>query len=49
MLNMLRGVTSEGTSKNQISEPHLEGPSINFRKCQNKLNSLWEGCLNFFG
>ena len=45
MLNMLRRVTSEGTSKFQISEPHLEGPSINFRKRQNKLNSLWGAVL----
>ena len=38
MLNMLRRVTSEGTSK-------FGGPSINFRKRQNKLNSLWGAVL----
>ena len=29
----------------QISEPYLEGPSINFTKRQNKLNSLWGAVL----
>ena len=42
MLNMLRRVTSEGYLQNfQISEPHLEGPSISFSERQNKLNSQW--------
>ena len=46
MLNMLRRVTSEGYLQNfQISEPHLERPSINFRNRQNKLNSLWGAVL----
>ena len=46
MLNVLRRVASEGYLQNvQISEPHLEGPSINFRKRQNKLNSLGEAVL----
>ena len=46
MLNMLRRVNSEGDLQNfQISEPHSEGPSINFRKRQNKLNSLWGAVL----
>ena len=44
MLNMLRRVTSEGYLQNfQISELHSEGPSIDFRKRQNKLNSLSGG------